>query len=53
MSGKWKLRRAESLLGQAQQHDRILAAGEEQHRVRALARDLAQDEDRSDSSQSR
>jgi len=43
----------ERLLGQAQQADRILAAGEEQHRVLALAGDLAQDVDGSDSSQSR
>src|SRR5437879_9857291 len=41
---KRKLRRTKSLLGQAQQHDRILAAGEEKHGVRAFAGDLAQDE---------
>jgi len=33
------------LLGQAQQHDGILAAGEEQHRVGAFTGDFAQDGD--------
>src|SRR5258706_2914632 len=43
---KWKLRGAEGFLGQAQQHDRILSAGEEQHRVGTFAGDFAQDENR-------
>ena len=38
--------RAKRLFGQAQQHQRILAAGEEQGGIAALARDLAQDVDR-------
>ena len=40
-----KLARAESLLGHAQHADRILAAGEEQGRVRALTGHLAHDVD--------
>ncbi len=39
-------RRPEGLLGQAQQHDRVLAAGEQQHRPFELGGDLAHDEDR-------
>jgi hypothetical protein len=38
-------RRAEGLDGQVQQHDRVLAAGKKQRRVRALAGHLAQDVD--------
>ena len=38
--------RAERLLGQAQQHDRVLAAGEQQHRALELGGDLAHDVDR-------
>ena len=45
-SGNGKRARAKRLLGEAQQHERILAAGEQQRRVRALAGDLAQDVDR-------
>ena len=41
-----ELRRPEGLLGQAQQHDRVLAAAEQQHRPLELRRDLAHDEDR-------
>ena len=36
----------EGLLGEPQQHDRVLAAGEEQHRPLALGGDLAHDVDR-------
>ena len=36
----------ERLLGQAQQHDRVLAAAEQQHRPLELGRDLADDVDR-------
>ena len=36
----------ERLLGQAQQHDRVLAAGEQQHRALELRGDLAHDVDR-------
>ena len=39
-------RRAEGLLGQAQQHDRVLAAAEQQHRSLELGRDLAHHVDR-------
>src|SRR3954471_18042418 len=39
-------RRAERLLGQAQQHDRVLAAAEQQHRLGQLGGDLAHDVDR-------
>ena len=39
-------RRAERLLGQAQQHDRVLAAAEQQHRLLELGGDLAHDVDR-------
>src|SRR5204862_4525592 len=39
-------RRAERLLGQAQQHDRVLAAREEQHGALELRGDLAHDVDR-------
>ena len=42
---KRKTARAKGLFGQAQQHDRILAAREQQHRPFALGGDLAQDED--------
>ena len=38
-------RRAERLLGQAQQHDRVLAAAEQQHRALELGGDLAHDVD--------
>src|SRR4051794_11204830 len=38
-------RRAERLLGQAQQDDRVLAAAEEQHGLGQLGRDLAHDVD--------
>ena len=38
--------RPEGLLGEPQQHDRVLAAGEEQHRALALGGDLAHDVDR-------
>ena len=38
-------RRRERLLGQAQHHDRVLAAGEEQHRPLELGHHLAHDED--------
>ncbi len=37
--------RAERLLGQAQQHDRVLAAGEQQHGPLELGGDLAHDVD--------
>ena len=37
---------AKRLLGQAQQHDRVLAAAEQQHRLRQLGGDLAHDVDR-------
>jgi len=43
--GEREARRAEGLLGEAQQHDRVLAAREEQHRALELGRDLAHDED--------
>ena len=46
MSGNGKRRRAERLLGQAQQHDRVLAAAEQQHRPLELGGDLAHDVDR-------
>ena len=38
--------RAERLLGQAHQHDRVLAAAEQQHRPLELGGDLTHDEDR-------
>ena len=38
-------RRAERLLGQPQQHDRVLAAGEQEHRTLELGRHLAHDVD--------
>ena len=38
--------RTERLLGEPQQHDRVLAAGEEQHGALELCRDLAQDVNR-------
>ena len=38
-------RRAKRLLGQAQQHDRVLAAAEQQHRALELGRHLAHDVD--------
>ncbi len=40
-----KLARAESLFGDAQHADRVLATGEQQHRVGTLAGDLAHDVD--------
>ena len=40
------LRRVEGLLGQAQHHDGVLAAGEHQHRLLELGGDLAEDVDR-------
>jgi Cu/Zn superoxide dismutase len=40
-----ELARAEGLFGDAQHADRVLAAGEEQHRVGALAGDFAHDVD--------
>ncbi len=40
-----ELARAEGLFSQTEQTDRILAAGEEQGRVRALACDFAHDVD--------
>jgi hypothetical protein len=43
---KRKAARAKRLFREAQEHQRILAAGEEQGRMGALARDLAQDVDR-------
>ncbi len=43
--GKRERPRAERLLGETQQHDRVLAAGEQQHRALALGRELAQDVD--------
>ena len=43
---KRKSARAERLFGEAQQHQRILAAGKEQRGIAALAGDLAQDVDR-------
>ncbi len=46
ISGNGKPRRPERLLGQAQQHDRVLAAGEQQHRPLELGGDLAHDVDR-------
>ena len=39
-------RRAERLLGESQQHDRVLAAGEQQHGTLELGGDLAHDVDR-------
>ena len=39
-------RRAKRLLGQAQQHDRVLAAAEQQHRPLELGDDLAHHVDR-------
>ena len=39
-------RRAEGLLGQAQEHDRVLAAAEQQHRPLELRRHLPEDVDR-------
>jgi hypothetical protein len=44
--GKRELARSERLLGQTQQHDRVFAAGEEQHGTLELGRDLAEDVDR-------
>ncbi len=41
-----ELRRAERLLGEPQHDDRVLAAGEEQHRPLTLGGDLAHDVDR-------
>src|SRR3954449_404734 len=41
-----ELRRAESLLGEPEQHDRVLAAGEEQHGPLSLGGDLAHDVNR-------
>ena len=41
-----ELARMEGLLGEPQQHDRVLAAREEQHRPLALGGDLAHDVDR-------
>src|SRR3954447_6319950 len=41
-----ELARPERLLGKTEQHDRVLAAGEEQHRPLELGRDLAEDVDR-------
>ena len=46
MSGNGKRAGPEGLLGQAQQHDRVLAAGEQQHRALELRGDLAHDVDR-------
>ena len=46
MTGNGSWRRPERLLGQAQHHDRVLAAGEQQHRPLELGRDLADDVDR-------
>ena len=40
-----KARGRERLLGEADHHDRVLAAGEEQGRTLELRRDLAHDED--------
>ena len=44
--GEREARRPEGLLRQAQQHDRVLAAREEQHRTLPLGGDLAHDVDR-------
>ena len=41
-----ELGRAKGLFGQPEHHDRVLAAGEEQHRTFALGSDLAHDVDR-------
>ena len=41
-----ELARAERLLGEAEQHDRVLAAGEEEHRPLELRSELAEDVDR-------
>ena len=46
MSGNGKRAGPERLLGQAQQHDRVLAAAEEQHGPLELGGDLAHDVDR-------
>ena len=46
MTGNGNLPGPERLLGEPQQHDRVLAAGEEQHRPLALGGDLAHDVDR-------
>ena len=46
MSGNGKPAGPERLLGEAQQHDRVLAAAEQQHRALELGRDLAHDVDR-------
>jgi hypothetical protein len=44
--GEGDLRGVEGLLGQPHHHDRVLAAGEHQHRLLELGRDLAEDVDR-------
>jgi hypothetical protein len=44
--GEREAPRPERLLGQPQQHDRVLAAGEQQHRALELGGDLAKDVDR-------
>jgi hypothetical protein len=43
---EWEGRRAERLLGEAQQHDRVLAAAEQQHRALQFRGDLAHHVDR-------
>ena len=43
---KRKRARTERLFGEPQQHQRVLAAGEQQRRIRALPGDFAQDVDR-------
>src|SRR4029078_11445616 len=42
---KRKSRRAERLLGEPEQHDRVLAAGEQEHGPLAFGGELAQDMD--------